>query len=227
MGREGGRFVDPARSGGGCPHAGQATSLPGRGSDDFVEGWKKSRASEHVRTFTQGHERAPKWNVPNERLRAIDGINDPPSRGAWPQLSVLLAENAIIGKTSVHPLPCRAFRSAIRVGHGRSVALCLHADARAEMSHGDFSRNTRQVHHRFQREAIHSTIHERTSSPAAPMTRLTSATVVSRPCRMPATNAASAPCCSTSHTCSADPAPPDAMTGTFTAADTASAHSTS
>jgi len=54
------------------------------------------------------------------------------------------------------------------------------------------------------------------------MVDFSAATVVSPSCRMPATSAASAwPSTIASRTCVASPAPPDAITGTFTASATA------
>ncbi len=65
----------------------------------------------------QADQRAPDRHPGNEGARAVDRIDDPDIFAVEPNIAVLLAENAVLGKVLFDQRPDRRFRSAVALRH--------------------------------------------------------------------------------------------------------------
>src|SRR5690606_4664311 len=103
----------------------------------------------------------------------------------------------------------------------RTIALRLHGERPAVVTERHVAGHPRYLLDGLQQVGAHAAT-SRTGRSASRIAALSTPTVVTPSCRMPATRAASAPPrVNASRTWPALPAPPDAMTGTCTASATA------
>src|SRR5512140_2372494 len=185
---------------------------------------RKVRCScEHILVLAQSHERSPQWDTTNKRFRSVDRVEHPAPAGFGARNAEFFAEDPVARKVILDPRASRLLGASVRDRHGGAVGLGFNGERSLVVADGDV---TRDAGHLFDgpcerlRRLAHAS--DRTGSPCAASSFLMSRTVVDSSCRIPATSAASAPpASSTSHTSLADPAPPDATTGTSTAAATA------
>jgi hypothetical protein len=110
-------------------------------------------ADHRVAAHLESHEHAEERHAGDERLRAVDGVEDPAEVRVPLLQPVLLAEDRVRGERLADDAPQLAFALAVGDGDGRAVFLRLGRHAVPEVAQHDRARGLRGVHRHLERIA--------------------------------------------------------------------------
>src|SRR6185437_1441583 len=166
------------------------TSLPPRCAHCLGDRRKVCAARKHRLSLGDGDESSPQRNPPDETLGAVDRIQNPASPRTWAHVTELLAQNAVFRKPFLDPRPCTLLRTTIGDCYWRAVVLHVDSECSAVVGHREVSRNARELGNGVEIRLAHAAFLTGNRDPFIYV--LSSDTVATPSCRIPATSAASA-----------------------------------
>src|SRR4029453_13911931 len=89
----------------------------------------------------------------HERLRAVDGIDEPPAPRAG-RIAELLTEDLVSSEAGTNPLACCLLGGAIGDRDGAGAALCLPAHAAAVVAERPVTRDARRGCHGVEQDTL-------------------------------------------------------------------------
>ena len=142
-------------------------------------------ADDALSAVLQRYQGAPGRHAGNERLGAVDRVDDPGEAGTWPLVPVLLSEDAVAGAGLFDQRADRGFGLAVGHRYRRvtgDVVLVLNRQRLPEMAQDDGTRRIRKL--MYQREIFAPRLrflHSRYSLPPPDSRRSTACSATPRP----------------------------------------------
>src|SRR5690349_760071 len=96
-------------------------AVTGRSEDAFIEPWDIDDAGQRTAFMLDGDHRAIQRHAADERLGAVDRIENPPEARSAGSLAKLLAQNAVFRKRGGDALAEKLLRRTVGNSHGGGV----------------------------------------------------------------------------------------------------------
>ena len=124
-------------------------ALPARGFDEFAERRDVYDADRRHVADLQSEQHTVERDAVDERVSAVNRIDEPAAAGAPYVFAFLFAEDGIVGEASLDLRAQEFFRLAVGRGHPRAVSLALGREGAPKVAQSDLARRARKLRGRF------------------------------------------------------------------------------